>query len=66
MELSETATSFQRSVADLAEKYKAPAGLIYGWWKEYASACRFSDQSPVLSEFEQWYKGKLVNRNKTL
>ena len=59
MELSQTASNFQHRIADLSNKYETPAELVYHWWKEYCSTCRIYDQSPALSEFENWYKSQL-------
>jgi len=59
MELNQTAKPFQYKIADLADKYEKPADLIYHWWKEYCITCRNYDQSPVLFEFENWYKAQL-------
>jgi hypothetical protein len=36
---------------------------VYALWKEYAQTCTNYDQSPVQSEFEQWYSEPLKLNN---
>lgn len=33
---------------------------VYAMWREYAESCRTADQSPVCSEFLEWYRDKLA------
>jgi hypothetical protein len=60
MKFNETAQPFQDAINALASKYNKLATTIYSWWLDYAETCRIYDQSPVLSEFENWYHEKLT------
>ena len=54
-----TVPSFQDKIKALAEANNKAVMQVYIWWREYCETCTNYDQSPVFSEFESWYKGKL-------
>jgi len=57
--LAETCQEFRNRINELATKYNKLATTIYDWWLDYSEDCKIYDQSPVLSEFENWYAEKL-------
>ncbi len=50
---------FIGSIRELAAKHRKDPEQVYQWWREYSQTCRDFDQSPVMSEFERWYRKKL-------
>lgn len=59
---AETVPEFQGRIRDIATGHGKTVEQVYGWWREYWAACDASDQSAILSEFEQWYAGQLGPR----
>ena len=60
MQLAECHENFRERLARMSAQYGKPAEMIYEWWKQYSNDCHNFDQSPVLSEFENWYQPKLT------
>jgi hypothetical protein len=56
---TDTDPRFQRELTALAERHGKPVLAVYDWWREYSKQCDGFDQSPVLSEFEQWHESRL-------
>ena len=61
MKFTQTYPEFQRHLQDVADKYEKPVATVYEWWRKYSDTCRDYDQSPVLFEFENWYKSDLTS-----
>lgn len=54
-----TAPVFQAHIRALAATARKTTEAVYALWLKYAKDCESGDQSPVLFEFEQWYKDDL-------
>ena len=52
--------SFREHIANLGNKYRLNITEVYGCWREYCRDCSNFDQSPVLFEFENWYKDRFA------
>jgi hypothetical protein len=52
--------TFQRDIKRLAEAAQLPFLTVFGLWLEYTEDCRNYDQSPLLSEFANWYSAFLT------
>lgn len=48
--------NFIRFIKELAKDNPFSEDEIYATWRDYTSKCQNYDQSPVKSEFVQWYK----------
>jgi hypothetical protein len=50
---------FKAWLSEVASEYGKPVEQVFAWWREYTRDCRNYDQSPVQSEFLDWYRDKL-------
>lgn len=48
--------NFIRFIKELAKNNPFNENEIFEMWRDYSSKCNSYDQSPVKSEFVQWYK----------
>ena len=55
----EESVTFKKWVASLAKVYGKSEERIAELWTDYCQQSRLFDQSPVQSEFLEWYKDKL-------
>jgi hypothetical protein len=53
------AQQFVETITGLAKRSGKTPDDVYRLWKQYARQCEWSDQSPLLSEFQEWYKDDL-------
>jgi hypothetical protein len=54
--------SFQIWLSEVAFEHGKTVEQVFGWWQEYTRDCRNYDQSPVQSEFLDWYRDRLAAR----
>jgi len=52
--------SFKTWLSEVAFEHGKPVKQIFAWWQEYTRDCCAFDQSPVQSEFLDWYRDKLL------
>ena len=50
---------FKAWLSEVASEHGKSVEQVFGWWREYTRDCRNYDQSPVQSEFLDWYRDKL-------
>jgi hypothetical protein len=50
---------FKAWLSEVASEHGKSVEQVFGWWREYTRDCRNYDQSPVESEFLDWYRDKL-------
>ena len=54
-----TCQSFQAAIREIALACNKEPIKVYALWRKYCSQCEFSDQSPLLWEFAEWYAAEL-------
>jgi hypothetical protein len=53
------APQFVETIKGLAKRSGKTPDDVYRLWKQYERQCEWSDQSPLLGEFQEWYKDDL-------
>ena len=51
---------FRAWLREIGAKCGKTAEQVYALWREYCQHCQWADQSPVKSEFCDWYKDQLT------
>lgn len=54
-----THPDFQRKIKAIASQAGLTAPEVYEYWQQYSRQCSNYDQSPVMSEFINWYENEL-------
>ena len=53
------AEQFVAEIEAMAARADKTPGQVYALWRRYSAECQSADQSAILSEFLEWYKGDL-------